>query len=124
MQLHMYADDTQLYLPIDLLCNQSREDVASVINTCTSKVKQWMMDHYLKLNGDKTELLVVSAPSLTSIIPSTFNIVGECIKSQASVRDLGVIPDNTLSMKDHVADITRRASYQVHLIHRVQPHIT
>ena len=56
--IHFYADDTQLYMsfnPADAL--QSK----SLIERCIQDVQQWMVVNKLKLNGDKTELLVLTA---------------------------------------------------------------
>ena len=58
---HMYADDTQLYLSMK---TTKVEDVVSALTrvvVCLSKLKQWMLLNNLRLNNDKTELLVLHA---------------------------------------------------------------
>ena len=70
MGFHFYANDTQLYMsfnPADAL--QSK----SLIERCIQDVQQWMVMNKLKLNGNKTELLVLTArhcppPRLDSIL--------------------------------------------------------
>ena len=67
---HFYTDDTQIYEPFhpaDAL--QSK----SVIERPIQDLQQWIAVNKLKLNGDKTELLVLAArhrppPSLDSIL--------------------------------------------------------
>ena len=55
---HSYTDDIQLYLS---------SDAADVISECLSKMEEcvgemeeWMMRNMLKLNDEKTEVLVIS----------------------------------------------------------------
>ena len=52
--IHLYADDTQLYVPCD------REDVESAMSrmeACIEEIHQWMHTNLLKLNNSKTEFL-------------------------------------------------------------------
>ena len=58
MGFHFYADDMQIYMsfnPAD--ASQS----ISKIEKCHQEVQQWMVVNKLKLNRNKTELLVLSA---------------------------------------------------------------
>ena len=69
---HMYADDTQLYLSFRSNDHESVEVAKSSIEQCVVAIKKWMASNFLKLNDDKTELLVVhpkhiETPSLRSL---------------------------------------------------------
>ena len=90
MNYHLYANDSQLSSVLDTIAN------------CTSAVQQWMSSNFLKLNSNKTELLIVTKPSLTNYTPSSLTILGEIINPSIKVTDLGVILDQNLSMSDHV----------------------
>ena len=69
---HMYTDDTQLYLSVK---TTKMEDVVSArtrVEVCLHELNQWMVLNNLRLNNDKTELLVLHAkhrpkPPLDSI---------------------------------------------------------
>ena len=95
MGFHFYADDTQLYMsfnPVDVL--QSK----SLIERCIQDVQQWMVVNKLKLNGDKTERLVLTArhrppPPLDSIL-----IGADIIEASKSAKNIGVWLDSVLSM--------------------------
>ena len=51
MSIQIYADDTQLYVSIDMHnSQQTKED----IEACLLEVRQWMVQNYLKINTDKT----------------------------------------------------------------------
>jgi hypothetical protein len=72
IDFHLYADDTQLYVtfksnnPDDLIVAKSK------IEECVRELYEWLTMNKLKLNSDKTEILVFSArhrpsPSLSYI---------------------------------------------------------
>ena len=72
-----------------------------------------MTNNKLKLNNDKTELLILHAhhrpsPSLDSVYAGT-----ELIKASESVRNIGVLFDKTLLMKKHVNSVCKTAFYQL-----------
>ena len=56
---HLYTDDTQLYITFDL------HDVPVMIKRRLKNgivvIKQWMTKHFLCLNEDKTEVLVLGS---------------------------------------------------------------
>ena len=54
---HSYADDTQLYMTMDHSNNDWRDGLAP-IELCVSEIREWMNQNMLKLNDDKTELIV------------------------------------------------------------------
>ena len=101
MNFHFYADDTQLYNNFDL------DDIESQLNktqTCISNVKIWMDQNKLQLNESKTEVLLVSKPSILSKFETpVLEINGNTITPSTQVRNLGVIFDETLCLSPHVS---------------------
>jgi hypothetical protein len=59
---HIYADDTQLYLSFDP--KNGTQEAVQLIEDCISDVRCWMRANFLKLNDEKTELLVLSSKYL------------------------------------------------------------
>ena len=57
---HSYADDTQLYMTMDHSYNDWRDGLAG-IELCVSEIREWMNQNMLKLNDDKTELIVFTS---------------------------------------------------------------
>ena len=57
---HSYADDTQLYMTMDHSNNDWRDGLAR-IELCVSEIREWMNQNMLKLNDDKTELIVFAS---------------------------------------------------------------
>ena len=56
---HTYADDAQLYLSFRAQDYACMADAKYSMELCVSDTKIWMQSHILKLNDDKTELLLV-----------------------------------------------------------------
>ena len=75
MSFHFYADDTQLYLSFNSLDGVDQVSSVAQIESCVRDIDCWMVRNKLKLNRDKTELLVIGSkhrpcPVLDSIIVS------------------------------------------------------
>ncbi len=54
MSCHLYADDCQIYMPI----SKSSHCPLTPIFDCLCDVKDWLAQNFLKLNRDKTEVMV------------------------------------------------------------------
>ena len=115
MTYHFYADDTQIYIsfqPSSYIV--TLDEVRSTIKACVSDINEWMTDNKLKLNNDKTELLILHAhhrpsPSLDSVYAGT-----ELIKASESVRNIGVWFDKTLlGVKKHINSVCKTAFCQL-----------
>ncbi|KAF7242950.1 putative RNA-directed DNA polymerase from transposon BS [Varanus komodoensis] len=57
---HQYADDTQLYLSF----STNPGEAVAVLSRCLAEIMGWMRANKLKLNPDKTEVLLVGGSSL------------------------------------------------------------
>ncbi len=76
--------------------------VATHISGCLEDISAWMKEHHLQLNLAKTELLVFPAtPSLQHDF--TIQLGSSTITPSTSVRNLGVIFDDQLTFKEHIA---------------------
>ena len=124
MLFHLYADDVQLYLSFNPKCSSSTDGIIQTIEACTASVSAWMRSHYLKLNNDKTEILVITRPSVNCHTITSVEIGSSIIDISANVRDLGVQYDSFLKMETHVKAICKKAYYEIHLIHKVRQYIT
>ena len=62
----MYADDQQLYVAFKTTSQVHYVKCMESISICVTDIQHWMNVNYLKLNGDKTELIFLGTPPTTS----------------------------------------------------------
>ncbi len=116
---HFYADDTQLYLSF----RPDDPTVPARISGCLADISAWMKEHHLQLNLAKTELLVFPAtPTLQHDF--TIQLGSSTITPSASVRNLGVIFDDQLTFKQHIAKTARSCRFALHNIRKIRPFLT
>ncbi len=116
---HCYADDTQLYLSFQ----PDDPTVAARISGCLADISAWMKEHHLQLNLAKTELLVVPAtPSLQHDF--SIQLGTSIITPSTSIRNLGVIFDDQLTFKEHIAKTARSCRFALHNIRKIRPFLT
>ncbi len=116
---HCYADDTQLYLSFQ----PDDPTVAARISGCLVDISAWMKEHHLQLNLAKTELLVVPAtPSLQHDF--SIQLGTSIITPSTSIRNLGVIFDDQLTFKEHIAKTARSCRFALHNIRKIRPFLT
>ena len=89
---YSYADDTQLYLTMDH-SNNNWDGVAR-IQLCVSEIREWMNQNMLKLNNDKTKLIVFTSKYKQDLYNDLSITIGDTVVNCSSqIRDLGVIFD-------------------------------
>lgn len=97
--IHLYADDVQLYFCCDRLLMDSCIDS---INFNMANIHKWALRNGLSLNAGKTKCLAISRDSVDT---SQFSnpVLNDClIQYTATARNLGVVFSNTLSWNKHI----------------------
>ena len=89
VNFHFYADDTQLYVH---LSHRNASAAFDKLNRCLQDVKEWMSASKLKLNPDKTELILFSSKKQRERLNACFpiDILGNPLHPTESVGNLGV----------------------------------
>jgi hypothetical protein len=104
---HLYADDTQLIKPAQLV------DIPFVIDSlqqCVFELHRWCASRRLQLNPSKTEIIWFgSRSSLSKMegIELALHVGNDVIEPTSCVRDLGVFLDCELSMKQANSTLAR-----------------
>ncbi len=82
-----------------------------------------MKRYHLQLNLAKTELLVFPA---TATLQHAFTIQlgSSAFTPSASVRNLGVIFDDQLTFKEHIAKTAQSCRFALHNIRKIRPFLT
>ncbi len=79
-----------------------------------------MTANFLKLNEDKTEIIIVSnRKDVLEQIPS-IKVVNSDISPSSSVKDLGVFFDTAMSMNSHINAVCKRAFCEIRNIGRIR----
>ena len=74
---------------------------------CLKLVVEWSNAHFMKINPDKTELLLFYPPSLEKeVLIKGVMFEDQCIRFSESVKNVGVYLDKHLKMDKHVDNVT------------------
>ena len=125
-KLHAYADDTQLYLTIKPVSQLAVDIGIGKLECCLSDIYTWMSQNKLKLNADKTEILVLGTPNQRAKIsvPSiTINGVQVQVLNKP-VGNLGAVFDPSMNMSAHVSKVVKSANYHLRNIGRIRKYLT
>src|SRR5664279_1956461 len=102
---HQYADDTQI------AAHTSIEDVPATVDRlqkCVEAARAWCASRRLQLNSLKTELIWFGTRGSLCKLSNTMTCLrvgGDIIKPAAVVRNLGVLLDREMSMKQHIEQV-------------------
>ena len=112
LNYHFYADDTQLYLCIE---PSDVHDLIFSVEKCIDDIKQWMHDNKLKLNDEKTEVILIN-PKHYEIPFDHLTIGTENIDFADSAKNLGVYIDKDLSMECHISNLSKAVYLEIRKI--------
>jgi len=123
MSYHCYADDSQVYQVIKPIDNWNA--VSRHFEACLSDISSWMRSNLLKINQDKTELIVFVPKHRPKDFSDCFLEFDGCVVNDAAfVKNLGMYFDKTMSMEKQVSEISRSCYFQIRSIGRIRPYIT
>lgn len=97
--IQMYADDIQIYL------SSSKASITSCVNdlnTDLDSIFLWASANGLRLNPNKSKCLIICKKSVKIESQIDIFLGGTKIDIVSSVRNLGVIFNNTLTWSDHI----------------------
>lgn len=118
---HFYADDTQIYLPI-----YDVDETKGTISSLLNDMKLWMLKRKLKLNDNKTELVIIRGNQRHDITPefSPFEVGEHEIQPALSVRDIGVHIDANLSFNQHIKKTVTKCNFHIRNLYSIKKNMT
>ena len=122
LELHAYADDTQLYISIKPINQRVVDEGVAKLKNCLTDIYTWMSQNKLKLNADKTEVLVMGTPQMRAkiSIPSiTVNSVIVPVLNEP-VGNLGAVFDPNMNMSAHVSKVIKSVNYSLRNIGKIR----
>jgi hypothetical protein len=124
VNVHLYADDTQLYFSFDPKNTNSLNEAISVMEQCIARLKGWMQENKLQLNDEKTEVLFISSTANSKRYTCLPLKIGDCnIQPSEKARNLGVIFDSQLKMSSHVSSLVKSANFHLRGIGRIRKYL-
>ena len=117
----LYADDTQFYFTLT-----TPHDTIDKISKIMFEVKNWMQKKKLKLNDNKTECMLFGGKTyLTNYQQLRTVRIGEAdIEIVSMVRNLGVIIDCNLTMKNQILNTVKMCNYHLRNIAFIRKYLS
>ena len=82
------------------------EVIGHQVVNCINRIVTWSHAHFMKINPDKTELMLLYPASLSKeVIVKGIILDGQCIRFSSQVKNVGVWIDCNLTMNKHVNSI-------------------
>ena len=122
VNLHLYADDTQLYLPFD---PQNSKSAMEQMEACIVEIQLWMANNFLSLNAGKTEFIIFGTQNDVMEVSEWTVSVGEKeVLPSMTVRNIGAMLDSALSMKSHIDSVTRSCYIQIRNLSKIRKYLS
>ena len=120
---HSFADDLQLQM--SALHDRISELLHST-QSCICDDKAWATANMLKLNDNKTELMLVTSKRTKHLhnLPTSITIGNAQIPFKQSVKNLGFTLDCYLTMNAHVSNIARTCYFKLRRLASIRRFLT
>ena len=120
-----YADDSQLYAHLYSSSSDSTAWAIQNVESCCKEVKEWMCSNLLKLNEEKTEVIVFgSRQRLKNVDINSISVAGCEVQTVTSVGNIGVQLDSNMTMEHQVNKIVSTSWYHLRNIFQIRKYLT
>ena len=121
--IHLYADDTQIYFAFDP--SHSFADHMERLTAGFDEIQLWMCNNILKLNGEKTEIMVLkNNRSMFNKIKSFELHPGVTISKSDHAKNLGFYFDSHLSLEKHINNTVSACYNNLRIIGSIRKYIS
>ena len=120
-KISMFADDCILYY-----CGNVWQNVYNTMQRELDRFVDWTTVNMLKLNGKKTQAMIIGTRSKLSKIkkPEAFLILNEEVKYVSKYNYLGITLDSELSLVPLYKPIENRVINKVYILRKIRRHLT
>ena len=115
-QINCYADDALIYVS-----GNDIKEVEAKLQNCIDEVEYWYTENKLKVNINKTEVMIFGTTQKLCRITDDICIKfgQEQLRVVKHFKYLGVLLEGGLSWNDHCQSIVSKAGYKLHLMRRL-----
>ena len=124
MFYHLYADDTQLYITFRTSSVSDMNLINAKLVNCVRDKDAWMLSNKLKLNKDKSEVLVISSSYRPRPPLSSVDICNETVSCSPSAHNIGVLFDQSLCMVPQVNAVCQSCFFHLRNIGFICKYLT
>ena len=108
VSITQYADDTQI------LITGHKSDIVHLtqrLESALCTLFQWFAEHQMKVNSNKTQLIVFGTRQMLHDLPKTsINVNGVTVEEIQRVKSLGLVMDRHLSFEPHVNQLVAKCT--------------
>lgn len=112
---HLYADDSQIYLPLKNQQNNTSSLIPLV--ECLNDIKAWMALNLLNINESKTEVIVFGP---NGDVPS-IDLVSLGPYTKPMVTNLAVKIDRAFKLDKQINSVVKSSFYHLRLLAKIKP---
>ena len=116
---HLYADDLQIYRHFSPVCLES---ASILLNEDICRLVSWSHNHNLILNCEKTQFIIFGNARILNQVKHAgqvhITVDGKTLLPVPTVRNLGLIMDNTLTWSSHVHSTIQKVSSTIYQLRR------
>ena len=115
----MFADDTNLFYE-----HKDVKTLFSLVNQELQKINEWFEANKPSLNVGKTKYSIFHKPSSKNDLPlllPRLQMKKHKVERVKSIKLLGVLLDENLSLKDHIKYIKNKVAKNIGLLYRAKP---
>ncbi|KAK6186737.1 hypothetical protein SNE40_006015 [Patella caerulea] len=121
LKIHLYADDTQIYISFE---TKNQLSSKHSIEACLDEIHRWMSTHFLKVNPEKTEFLIIGTKQqLKKIDSTTLTFQQENVTSTLTAKNIGAILDSNMSFSAHIKSVCSTSFFHLHRISKIKKYL-
>ena len=98
-----YADDSNARQTFSL--SFQFNTIVTQVPALLDIITKWMNEHFLKINPDKTEIILFTPYSKVNTINGVILSNGDCVRFSSSARNLGFYFDSHMTLEPHINNL-------------------
>ena len=104
---------------------KEQSDAVHKMEACVQDIRIWMRENKLKLNEDKTELVIIAPSRQYHKVKFNSITIGDVeVLGSPTAKNLGAIFDNSMTLNPHITSLIKSCNHQLRSIGRARQYLT